>query len=150
QVAAARRVAASKPAEADRALAAAEETGRSSLAELRRLLAILRSADASIEAATTREQTSGADGKGGQGAAAPLLGLVDPDHLIAGFGDAGLTVDFEVTGDQPEISASVGLALYRVVQESLTNIVRHAGAATAKVSLLYAPDAISVWIEDNG
>jgi signal transduction histidine kinase len=147
QVAAARRVAKTKPDEADHALASAEETGRQSLAELRRLLAILRSADASIEAASPRDAQAGAAANGG--VADPLPGLVDLDHLIEGFRDAGLTVDFEVTGNQPEVSASVGLAIYRVVQEALTNVVRHANAAKTKVSLLYAPDAINVWIEDT-
>ena len=148
QVAAARRVAKTKPDAAEHALVAAEETGRQSLAELRRIVAILRSADASIEAASPREPSS--SNGGGSGVADPLPGLVDLDRLIDGFRDAGLTVDFEITGEQPDASASVGLAIYRVVQESLTNVVRHAGAATAKVSVLYAPDAISVWVEDNG
>jgi signal transduction histidine kinase len=148
QVAAARRVAKTKPDEADHALASAEQTGRQSLAELRRLLAILRSADASIEAASPREAAAGTADDGS--VAAPLPGLVDLDRLIDGFRDAGLRVDFEVTGDQPEVSASVGLAIYRVVQEALTNVVRHAGAASAKVSLLYSPEAINVWIEDTG
>ena len=146
QVAAARRVAKTKPDDADHALASAEETGRQSLVELRRLLAILRSADASLEAASTRGAADAGDGA----VADPLPGLVDLDRLIDGFRDAGLPVSFEVTGEQPEVSASVGLAVYRVVQEALTNVVRHAGAATTKVSLLYAPDAISVWIEDTG
>jgi signal transduction histidine kinase len=148
QVAAARRVAKTKPAEADHALASAEETGRQSLTELRRLLAILRSADASIEAASPREGTA-TDGTPG-GVDDPLPGLVDIDRLVDGFRDAGLKVELEVTGDQPEVSASVGLAMYRVVQEALTNVVRHAGAATAKVSVLYTPDAINVWVEDTG
>jgi len=148
QVAAARRVAKAKPEEAEHALASAEETGRQSLVELRRLLAILRSADASIEAASPRDSAV-ANGDG-TAVADPLPGLVDLDRLIEGFRDAGLSVEFEVTGEQPPTSASVGLAIYRVVQESLTNVVRHAGAAKAKVSLLYAPDAINVWVEDNG
>ncbi len=147
QVAAARRVAKSKPEAADHALASAEATGRQSLAELRRLLEILRSADASIEAANTREAAAE---DGGGSVADPLPGLVDLDRLVNGFRDAGLAVDFNVTGDQPEVSASIGLAIYRVVQEALTNVVRHAGPASAKVSVLYAPEAISVWVEDDG
>ncbi len=148
QVAAARRVAKTKPDAAEHALAAAEETGRQSLVELRRIVAILRSADASIEAASPREQaaTNGDDPT----VADPLPGLVDLDRLIEGFRDAGLAVEFEVTGDEPDASASVGLAIYRVVQEALTNVVRHAGETAAKVSILYAPDAINVWVEDNG
>lgn len=148
QVAAARRVAKTKPDAAEHALAAAEETGRQSLTELRRIVAILRSADASIEAASPREPSSS---NGDEGAVAdPLPGLLDLDRLIEGFRDAGMTIDFEVTGDEPAASPSVGLAVYRVVQESLTNVVRHAGPASAKVAILYAPDAISAWIEDNG
>ncbi len=149
QVAAARRVAKTKPEEADHALASAEETGRQSLAELRRILAILRSADASIEAASPREVTEDG-GASGDAGVDPLPGLVDLDRLIDGFRDAGMRVEFEVTGMQPPVSASVGLAIYRVVQEALTNVVRHAGATSAKVSLLYSPEAINVWIEDFG
>jgi signal transduction histidine kinase len=147
QVAAARRVAKNKPDEAEQALASAEETGRQSLVELRRLLAILRSADASIEAASPRE---GAVTNQNGDVADPLPGLVDIDHLVQGFRDAGLEVDCEVTGEQPAVSAGVGLAIYRVVQEALTNVVRHAGASRAKVSVLYSPEAINVWVEDYG
>jgi signal transduction histidine kinase len=148
QVAAARRVAKTKPEAADHALASAEETGRQSLGELRRILKILRSADASIEAASTRDGTA-ANGDG-TGVADPLPSLGDLDRLIEGFRDAGLPVELEITGEQPDISASVGLAVYRVVQEALTNVVRHANAAEAKVSVLYSPEAINVWVEDNG
>lgn len=148
QVAAARRVAKTKPDEADRALAAAEETGRGSLTELRRLLAILRSADASIEAASPREPAT--SGGPSDAVADPLPGLADLDHLVSGFKDAGMRVDFEVTGEQPDVTAGIQLAIYRVVQEALTNVVRHAGASSAKVSVLYSPGAISVWVEDDG
>ena len=148
QVAAARRVAKNKPDEAEQALASAEETGRQSLVELRRLLAILRSADASIEAASPRDGGTGAGESAG--VSDPLPGLVDLDHLVQGFRDAGLDVTFEVTGEQPPVSAGVGLAIYRVVQEALTNVVRHAGTSRATVTLLYSPEAINVWVEDDG
>jgi signal transduction histidine kinase len=147
QIAAARRVQKSQPEEADRALDAAEQTGRQSLAELRGMLATLRGADASIAAATPGRAAGGVAGQG----RAPLPGLTDLEALVSSARDAGLDVTMNVIGDPPRISASVGLAVYRVVQEALTNVMRHAGGPTrVSVEVTYAPDAIMLFVDDEG
>ena len=156
QIAAARRVATTRPEAADQALAAAEQAGRQSLAELRSLLAVLRSADASLGAA------SRADGMGPGPAAAttamdenaptsPLPRLSDIPGLVENLRTAGLDVSLEVTGALPDdVPPGVELASYRVVQESLTNVVRHAPGARVVVDLDYAPDGIDIVVDDDG
>ena len=158
QIAAARRVAASKPEAADQALAAAEQAGRQSLAELRSLLAVLRSADASLGAAA--RPGPGSDGSPFPGDArtaeekaptSPLPRLSDIPGLVENLRAAGLDVSFEVTGDPPSVvPPGVELASYRVVQESLTNVVRHAPGARVVVDLDYAPDGIDIVVDDDG
>jgi signal transduction histidine kinase len=146
QISAARRVQKTQPEEADRALSAAEQTGRQSLAELRGMLATLRGADASIAAASPRT----AAGHGAEAPRAPLPGLRDIEGLVAGARDAGLDVALTVLGEPPQTSGSVGLAVYRVVQESLTNAMRHSGGAKVSVEITYAPDAIVIFVDDDG
>jgi signal transduction histidine kinase len=156
QIAAARRVAATKPESADQALAAAEQAGRQSLAELRSLLAVLRSADASLGAAARPDGTpmtaptvlSPVDELA---PTAPLPRLSDIPGLIDNLRAAGLDVSLAVTGDAPvEVPPGVELASYRVVQESLTNVVRHAPGARVVVDLDYAPDGIDIVVDDDG
>jgi signal transduction histidine kinase len=166
QIAAARRVATTKPDAADQALAAAEQAGRQSLAELRSLLAVLRSADDSLGAAAARP-TGTADGfplrssastatstssvDGALAPTAPLPRLVDIADLVDNLRLAGLDATLEITGDRPEHAApGVELACYRVVQESLTNVVRHAPGARVVVDVDYAPDGIDIVIDDDG
>lgn len=152
QIAAARRVATTKPESADQALAAAEQAGRQSLAELRSLLAVLRSADASLGAA------SRADGAfttvipiDEDAPTSPLPRLSDIPGLVENLRTAGLDVALEVTGSPPaEVPPGVELASYRVVQESLTNVVRHAPGARVVVDLDYAPDGIDIVVDDDG
>jgi signal transduction histidine kinase len=158
QIAAARRVSSSKPEAADQALAAAEQAGRQSLAELRSLLAVLRSADATIGSVT---RYGGAAVEGFQQAmasvedepapTAPLPRLGDIPGLVDNLRSAGLDVSLEVTGEVPDaVPPGVELASYRVVQESLTNVVRHAPGARVVVDLDYAPDGIDIVVDDDG
>jgi signal transduction histidine kinase len=162
QIAAARRVASTKPEAADQALAAAEQAGRQSLAELRSLLAVLRSADASLGAAaggrpdwkTGAAGSNGSFGAAGPGEPAPtspLPRLADIPGLVDNLRLAGLDVSLEVTGElPPDVPPGVELASYRVVQESLTNVVRHAPGARVVVDLDYAPDGIDIVVDDDG
>jgi signal transduction histidine kinase len=157
QIAAARRVAASKPESADQALAAAEQAGRQSLAELRSLLAVLRSADASIgsvsrnDGAATRLDDHGVRLDDEPAPTAPLPRLSDIPGLVDNLRSAGLDVALEVTGElPPEVPPGVELASYRVVQESLTNVVRHAPGARVVVDLDYAPNGIDIVVDDDG
>ncbi|HUP84034.1 MAG TPA: histidine kinase [Acidimicrobiales bacterium] len=153
QIAAARRVASSKPEAADKALAAAEQAGRQSLAELRSLLAVLRSADASLGAAARPDGSSSAAASTVDEVAptAPLPHLSDIPGLVDNLRAAGLDVALEVTGEPPaDVPPGVELASYRVVQESLTNAVRHAPGARVVVDLDYAPDGIDIVVDDDG
>ncbi|MDQ3107088.1 MAG: histidine kinase [Actinomycetota bacterium] len=158
QIAAARRVATTKPQAADQALLAAEQAGRQSLAELRSLLAVLRSADASLGAAarpdgygpgTMSTTTVVPDEEAAP--TAPLPRLLDIPDLVENLRAAGLDAALEITGAPPEAVASgVELACYRVVQESLTNVVRHAPNARVVVDVDYAPDGIDIVVDDDG
>lgn len=159
QIAAARRVAATKPEAADQALAAAEQAGRQSLAELRSLLAVLRSADASLGAAARPDVLTGApltaptgfDGAEDAAPTSPLPRLADIHDLVDNLRAAGLDASLEVMGEVPAlVPPGTELACYRVVQESLTNVVRHAPGARVVVDLDYAPAAIDIVVDDDG
>ncbi|HZU71696.1 MAG TPA: histidine kinase [Acidimicrobiales bacterium] len=146
QIAAARRVGKNQPEAADQALAAAEQTGRQSLVELRGMLSMLRGVDASIEAAGHRG--TGPEPPDGR---RPLPGLADLESLVAGARDAGLDVRLRESGTRPESASGVGLTVYRVVQEALTNAIRHAGpAAHVQAEVTYAPGFIIVFVDDDG
>lgn len=146
QIAAARRVYRRQPDDADEALIAAEQTGRRALSELRNMLSMLRGADASIGAAgyrATGEPESPA-------ARQPLPGLVDLPRLVNDSREAGLDVELNVSGVEPTAAGSVGLTVYRVVQEALTNAMRHAPGAKVQVEITYAPGFIVLFVDDNG
>src|SRR5207247_1023940 len=74
----------------------------------------------------------------------PAPGTAQLEDLIAGARRAGLKTTFAVTGDPVPLPAAVDLAAYRIIQESLTNTIRHAGPATAAVSLGYARDEVRI------
>lgn len=144
QIAAARRVAARDEAAAADSLEAAEKTGRQTLSELEGMLAVLRGADASIGAAA-------GTGPGRQsGGRAPLPRIGDLDALIEAVRQTGRQVQYHVLGDPPPLPASVEATLYRVVQEALTNAVRHAGEAAIDVQVIFSPTAITVFVDDEG
>ena len=148
QISAARRVAATKPDSAEESLAAAEQAGRQTLNELNSMLGVLRSADASIGAAGGPSQ--GLDSQPGGQPRTPLPKLDDVQDLVDGLAKAGRKVTFTVLGDPPAVPPSVGVVIYRVVQEALTNATRYAGDAPIAVELIYSPDEISVFVDDEG
>jgi len=156
QIAAARRVAATKPASADQALANAEQAGRQSLEELRSLLAVLRSADASIgevaRSAADGDHDRNDHGRRREAApTAPLPRLADIPGLVDNLRDAGLDASLTETGElSSRVAPGTELAAYRVVQESLTNVVRHAPGARVVVDVDYAPDGIDIVVDDDG
>jgi signal transduction histidine kinase len=86
----------------------------------------------------------------GDGPRHPAPGLGQLDALVGSMRDAGLPVDLIRTGDQLDLPAVVDHAAYRIVQESLTNVLRHALPARARVWLRYEPDGIIVKITDDG
>jgi signal transduction histidine kinase len=111
-------------------LLAVEETGRQALAEMRRLLGILRDESGPL--------------------LAPQPRLMDLPALAEGVRQAGLRVDVTVEGRTRPLPAGVDLAAYRIVQEALTNTLKHAGPVHADVVVHYEPDALRVDIVDDG
>ncbi len=105
-------------------------TGRQALVELRRVLGTLR-------------------GDGGA-ARAPMPGVDGVPELIDGVRRAGLAVDYRITGRPVPLPADVDRAVYRVVQESLTNAVKHAAGRSAVVDLRYQPERLRVTVRDDG
>ncbi len=145
QIAAARRVGASKPETATESLEAAEQTGRQTLSELEGMLAVLRGADASIGAAADRHGS--ADDSGGR---TPLPRLSDLPALVDAVRQTGRTLAFNTLGEPPPLPASVEMIVYRLVQEGLTNAVRYAGDSPIDVQIIYSPTAITVFVDDEG
>ena len=126
-----RRSLATDPAEARVALNTIEEMGTQALAEMRRLLGMLRRDDEEI-------------------ALAPQPSLRYLDTLAAQMREAGLPVDLSVEGEPIELSPGVDLSAYRIVQEALTNALKHAGPATARVVVRYGKDDLELEIADTG
>ena len=145
QIAAARRVASTRPETATESLEAAEQTGRQTLSELEGMLAVLRGADASIGAA------AGADGAfPGERSRSPLPRIADIEALVESVRQAGREVSFQTLGEPHHLPASVEMIVYRVVQEALTNAVRYAGDAPIDVQLIFAPTSVTVFVDDDG
>lgn len=136
QAGAARRVL-DDPDRAAEALEAVEQTGRESLNEMRTLLSVLRSDEA-------------IDGESGGPEMAPTPDLDGLGRLVNQVEEAGLPVSVEVTGQARPLAPGLELSAYRVVQESLTNSLKHAGPASATVTLDYQPDQLRVAVTDDG
>ncbi|MEU6121568.1 histidine kinase [Streptomyces sp. NPDC047123] len=141
QAGAAARVVETQPAGAREAMIAVERAGRETLAGLRRMLGALRASEA-----------GGADGDGGREKAptGPAEGLADVDRLAAATTAAGVRVDVLWRGERRPLPPDIDLSAFRIVQESVTNVVRHAGAPTCRVSVDYHEEEIVIEIEDTG
>ncbi len=114
-----------------RDLAAVEATAREALAEMRRLFGVLRA-------------------EGESASLSPQPGLAELERLVRQVGTGGPLVELDVRGDPYELPAGVDLAAYRIVQEGLTNALRHAAARTIRVSLHYLPTRLEVSVDDDG
>jgi signal transduction histidine kinase len=107
--------------------------------------------DASADALReVRSALSALRGDGEQPPRAPTAGLDGLGELMSRASVSGVEVSLDVNGDRRPLPASVDLAAFRIVQESLTNVVRHAGATTATVKLTYGDRELTVRIEDDG
>jgi hypothetical protein len=80
----------------------------------------------------------------------PLPRLADIPYLVTTLQEAGRRVTLNALGDAPRVPASVELVVYRVVQEALTNAARYAGDASIEVQLIFSPEAITVFVDDDG
>ncbi|MEV7328030.1 sensor histidine kinase [Micromonospora sp. NPDC093244] len=129
------------PEQARTAVKVVADTGRQALEEMRRLVGVLRDA--------------GPTGAGDSAVPADpehrRLALADLTDLLARFRDAGLSIRHTVTGDAPALPPGLELTVYRVVQEALTNALKHAGVgAHVDLSLAYTADAVVVRAADDG
>jgi signal transduction histidine kinase len=120
------------PRRAREAVAAIEATANRAMAEMRRALGILRDTE-----------QAGA-------ALAPLPGLPQLPALLDQVRTAGLPVDLTVEGTPRPLATSIDLSLYRIVQEALTNALKHAGATRAEVIVRYAAHDVRVEVADDG
>jgi signal transduction histidine kinase len=120
----------SEPDETRGALDTIEHTGQQALVEMRRLVGLLRESDQGL-------------------ALAPQPTLSQLQHLVDQVCAAGLPVDLSIEGDPVELPPGVDLSAYRIVQEALTNALKHAGPARACVSLRYRPRALEVEVADE-
>jgi signal transduction histidine kinase len=133
QAGAARRTLAASPDQAAAALGQIESTGRQALVEMRRLLGLLRDGE--------REDAA---------ALAPQPSLEHLESLAAAAREAGLPVEVTVEGEPRPLPAGVDLSAYRIVQEALTNSLKHAGPARAEVRIRYGRDVLEVQVTDDG
>jgi signal transduction histidine kinase len=122
------------PERARESLSAVASTGRAALAELRRLLGVIRAEEEPESVA----------------AYAPQPGIEYLDELIRQVKETGLVVELSVLGEPRSLPEGVGLCAYRIVQEALTNTLKHAHASRAQVSVRYVDDALELQVVDDG
>lgn len=131
QAAAGQRVFDTSPDEAKRALAAIEQAGHEGLTEMRRLIHFLRDGTSSAKR--------------------PQPGVASVPDLVAQMGEAGLPIAFDISGEVVPLPPGLDLNAYRIIQESLTNVLKHGGPrATATVSVSYLPDELHIEVTDDG
>jgi signal transduction histidine kinase len=113
------------------ALAAIADTGRATVDEMRTLLGVLRSGDDGL-------------------ALHPQPGVADLDKLVVSIREAGVPVELLLEGEPVPLSQGIDLSVYRIAQEALTNVLRHAGPSRAQVTVRYRDAAVELEIVDDG
>jgi len=168
-----------QPADARNALGAIQATSREALDDMRRMLGALRQADETDQRAATpsaarnaaggsparpggtpagpggtRAAAGAADSEaGGSYGSAPLFpapGLADLERLLSRTASAGVRVDVTRCGPPRELPASIDLSAYRIIQEALTNVVKHARTSSCQVLIGYGHDELILEVTDNG
>ncbi|MFI5805269.1 sensor histidine kinase [Streptomyces sp. NPDC051561] len=135
------RVIDTQPQEARKALSAIETTSRDTLSGLRRMLGALRQAGPGGVPAGYQPEAVPLD---------PAPGLADLDRLAATTAAAGVRVDVEWVGERRPLPADLDLSAYRIVQEAVTNVVRHAGTRSCRVTVAHREAEIAVEVVDDG
>jgi signal transduction histidine kinase len=120
------------PEQAREALGIIETTTRRSLHEMRLLVSVLR------------------DARADPAELSPAPGLRDLGRLVAAAAAAGVTADVQIEGTARSLSSSAELSAYRIVQEALTNVARHAGPTRARVRIGYQPHEVTIEVADDG
>jgi signal transduction histidine kinase len=123
-----------RPAEAGKAVEIIGQTAREALTELRRLLGVLR----------------GPADVNGRAATAPVPSISELDEVIGQVRQAGIAVNLRIEGSPSKLPPGVDLTAYRIVQEALTNAVKHSGADEAAVTVSYEPGYVTVSVTDTG
>ena len=160
-----------QPSDARDALGAIQATSREALDEMRRMLGALRQADETdqreVAVRAGSDPGTGADAGDPAGAAAgaagsapkapggsaplsPAPGLAELDRLISRTASAGVRVDVTRCGKPRDLPASIDLSAYRIVQEALTNVVKHARTSSCRVLIGYGQDELILEVTDNG
>jgi signal transduction histidine kinase len=119
------------PDQARRALLAVNQASKEALRELRATLGLLRQVD-------------------GPEPRSPAPGLAQLESVLASATAAGVEVRLDVSGLPRDLPTGVDLAAYRIIQESLTNVIRHARAATARIAIAYRRADVVIQVEDDG
>lgn len=131
-----RAAAKTKPELAPQVLQTIATTARTALGDMRRLVGVLR---------------TGGEPESSHPDYAPAPTLRDVAELVAQISAAGQQVSLQITGDERDVAPGTGLAAYRLVQESLTNVIKHAGpSATTEVNIHYAPHEVHLSVLDDG
>ncbi len=117
--------------ETSQVLATIEDTGRAAMAEMRRLLGMLRRSDDDL-------------------ALAPQPSLRHLGDLVEQVREAGMPVDLRIEGEERDLAPGIDLSAYRIVQEALTNALKHAGPARARVTVRYGESELDIEIADDG
>ena len=133
-------VASTRPDEAARALASIEETSRGALGEMRALLGMLRADESAAAPVAPVAAVS----------LVPTPGLADLDGLVKRTAEAGVRVTLDVCGERPPLSAGLELAAYRVIQEAITNVIRHAATDSCQVTVTYQREMLLLAVTDSG
>jgi signal transduction histidine kinase len=115
----------------DAALGSIERAGREALVDLRRLLGLLRRTDEPV-------------------ALSPQPGLAQLDDLLSSVREAGLQVEVEVSGDRSALPPGLDLTAYRIVQEALTNVLKHANARCVRVCVAFERNHLDLVVSDDG
>jgi signal transduction histidine kinase len=155
----------SQPAEARAALGAIQAVSREALGELQRLLCVLRQPDPdtapgdqaasdtagpAAPAETAEEEPAWGRRLRAEVPLAPAPGLASLDRLVQRTAGAGVTVSVERTGSVRVLPAGIDLSAFRIVQEALTNVVKHSGADRCQVRLDYGPADLLIEVTDHG
>ncbi|WP_369246467.1 sensor histidine kinase [Streptomyces sp. R41] len=136
QAGAAARVVHTQPDAAREAMTAVETAGRETLAGLRRMLVALRQADQGRAPDPLQLR--------------PAEGLADLDRLAAATTAAGVRVQVSLRGERRQLPSGIDLSAFRIIQESITNVVRHAGTTACRVTVDYRDEEVAIDVTDHG
>ncbi|MFE4991336.1 sensor histidine kinase [Streptomyces mirabilis] len=145
QAGAAARVVHTQPDAAREAMTAVETAGRETLSGLRRMLVALRHADQNQDRNRHRARAAAEADR-----LHPAEGLADLDRLAAATTAAGVRVDVHWKGARRQLPPDIDLSVFRIVQESITNVVRHAATPACRVTVDYLEEHVAVEVTDDG